>query len=596
MVAHPLPTGYILGKRYHIERRIGSGGIGVVYEARDLETDQLRAIKVLHAKGALDEIEGRRFLSEAVLAQRLQHPNIVQVIDVIADKGRPVAIVMELLRGRDLAQALKPRLRFPVERATQIIYSVCCALGHAHAVGIVHRDVKLENIFLHLRQLESGELVEEVKLIDLGLAKSKHTRQVALTMKGYVMGTPLYMAPETTLGVSSLVDELTDQWAVGVVTYRMLSGRFPFERRPNEDSDYPLLMRIQNQPPVALRAVAPDLPEYVYQAIAKALAKKKQDRFTHIDDFARALRGLPPSFQGMSELAAKPGDCVPIARGELPTRAIRFHVPQRDRTESSPYHSLRVEQAASERRGSRPGSLAVPPANTRLPVEPDDLIVVSPDPEEGAGEDSAAAHSNEEEEEEAEAALQAADEAAGKPQPGIADRPSRDSSAGRNISIVGALCLGAAVAAQVTAVVLTRQTTPDGPTRPHAPDASTGSAHTGDEPGQLLSGTRAAESRALPQSQLSSLPAGRELPLRATGTTEGMEPPFRAEGGRQRKKSGRAVVACTVRSQSLPQKEKGREPAARPGVPPPSMPEPAVPVLPVGQPPLAAARRITIVD
>lgn len=365
-LSSPLPAGYILGGRYRIEKRIGAGGIGVVYEARDLEKNQLCALKVLHGQGSIDDVERRRFLGEAIYSQRLQHPNIVRVTDIVVEQGKPVAIVMDLLRGQDLARALYPRRRFPADRAVRILYSVCCALGYAHAVGIVHRDVKLENIFLHLHELESGQSVEEVKLIDLGLAKSRRSRQFALTMQGFVMGTPLYMAPEATRGVSSLVDERVDQWAVAVVAYRMLSGRFPFERLPGEDSDYPLLLRIQNQPPIPLRIVVPGLPEHVYHAVEKALTKDKEDRFSSIDSFARKLQGLSQAVPALSSLLEEPGENVPLPRGELPTREVRFKSPGYQallhECRELSYQSIHIEKDASGATREPAASVARRPA------------------------------------------------------------------------------------------------------------------------------------------------------------------------------------------------------------------------------------------
>ncbi len=210
-------TGDVLAGRYRLERRLGEGGMGVVWEARQLATDKVVALKVLKDQ---DGAHTSRFAREAKLTASLSHRNIVQVFDYWEAEGSLAFLVMELLEGRSLAQELEIRGAFSVEDGLRVLNPVIEALAYAHERGIIHRDLKPENVFI------AGT---DVKLLDFGLAKRHVVESDAtiMTQSGAVMGTPHYMSPEQIFGASDL-DARADVWALGVLAYEVLSGQKPF--------------------------------------------------------------------------------------------------------------------------------------------------------------------------------------------------------------------------------------------------------------------------------------------------------------------------------------------------------------------------------
>ncbi len=210
-------TGDVLASRYRLERRLGEGGMGVVWEARQLATDKVVAVKVLKAQ---DSVHATRFAREAKLTASLSHRNIVQVFDYWEADGAMSFLVMEYLEGRSLAQELAIREAFSLHDGLEVLRSVVEALTYAHDHGIIHRDLKPENVFI---------AATDIKLLDFGLAKRHVVESDAtiMTQSGAVMGTPHYMAPEQIFGASD-VDSRADVWALGVLTYEVLSGQKPF--------------------------------------------------------------------------------------------------------------------------------------------------------------------------------------------------------------------------------------------------------------------------------------------------------------------------------------------------------------------------------
>ena len=273
-----LAAGTVLRDTYEIVRRIGQGGMGDVYEAKHARLTGRYAVKVLPPEFALNEAVLSRFHREAQIASGLQHPNIVQVIDFHeTDDGTPY-LVMEFLDGEDLAAWMDRRGPIPLAEAMPLVEQIGAALTAVHRRGIVHRDVKPQNVFLIPQ--ENGRTL--IKLVDFGLSKA-HAPSLIVTRQPMLLGTPQYMAPEQALARGDQVGPATDQFALGAIIYQLLSGRPPFvgERISS------VLYQIVHEEPPPLGA---GVDGRVEAALRKALAKRPGDRFGSMAAFIDALR------------------------------------------------------------------------------------------------------------------------------------------------------------------------------------------------------------------------------------------------------------------------------------------------------------------
>ncbi len=288
-LAEALP-GTVLDRKYKLEERIGAGGFGVVFRATHLQLRQQIAVKVFKPSPGNDSAEAvERFRREAIAASRVKHPNAVSVLDSgISDEGIAY-LAMELLAGESLAA---PRARdgtLSLRACAAIVRAVCDALEVAHALGVVHRDMKPENVFLH----REGER-EVVKVVDFGIARwfdTEATEPVRLTETNAILGTPLFISPERLQGKP--YDGRADVYSVGVMLYEMLSGHLPVE---SEEGPLALIALFAGAPPKALRAHAPRIPEAVEAVVMQCLAHDPAARPTAremADALERALEGLP---------------------------------------------------------------------------------------------------------------------------------------------------------------------------------------------------------------------------------------------------------------------------------------------------------------
>ncbi|CAN5847320.1 hypothetical protein BH11MYX3_BH11MYX3_21370 [soil metagenome] len=268
-------VGKTFGGRYTIKRRIGRGGMGVVYEAEDTTLDRRVAIKLIVAAEA-KEVYLARFRREAKLASRITHEHLVHVYDVGTDAESSVDyMVMELVEGRDLGKELKAG-PMSIERTIRIARQLLEGLHAIHEGGIVHRDIKPANVMLTTR---SGDR-DFVKLMDFGIARA--LGDVPLTATGHVVGTPSFMSPEQLRGQE--VDLRTDLYAVGVTLFAMVAGELPF------DGNTAMLAGAHVfQPPPSLARLRPETPPALIAAIERALAKAPADRFADAMELARAL-------------------------------------------------------------------------------------------------------------------------------------------------------------------------------------------------------------------------------------------------------------------------------------------------------------------
>ncbi len=270
----PAQIGSLFADRYEVRRELGRGGMGIVYEAIDTRLKDRIALKVLMPHHAANPTVYERFLQEVRTARQLSHPNIVKVYD-LGEAARTVYFTMEYLEGRDLDEILEDEGPFDLETTVDILSKVCAALDVAHKANLVHRDVKPENVFMTL----GGE----IKVLDFGVAKVLDGSTTGMT--GSMIGTPSYMAPEQ-VSQGGKVDYWTDIYALGVVTFRMLTGELPFKAG---DPIEAALQHIHSLPPTP-RSLNPSIPAGVEDAILRALAKDPSRRQPSTLAFAEELR------------------------------------------------------------------------------------------------------------------------------------------------------------------------------------------------------------------------------------------------------------------------------------------------------------------
>jgi serine/threonine-protein kinase len=269
-----------LARRYRIVKKLGFGGMGSVFLAEQITLGNRRvALKVLNRKWLDDPDFLSRFHNEAISTARIHHPNVVTIYETgQADDGSPY-IAMEYLEGEPLREPLKNRAALPVGECAEILQQAARGLNAAHKLGIIHRDLKPDNLFL--TRGDEGELI--VKVVDFGIAK---LRESAHTVTGMVLGTPPYMSFEQASGMrSEELDARSDIYSLGVVVYKMVTGRVPF----TSDTPVGYLRKHLIEPPPPFRAVAPGLsvPAQVEAVVMKALAKDRDQRYGSVLDFAR---------------------------------------------------------------------------------------------------------------------------------------------------------------------------------------------------------------------------------------------------------------------------------------------------------------------
>jgi serine/threonine-protein kinase len=272
-------TGTALGGKYRIGRKIGSGGIGVVYAAEHTGLGHEVAVKVLRGAAAKDGGEIARLRREAYIQVHIEHPNIARVMDLDQMPDGSIYVVMERLIGRSLADKLAREGLVAPGYAIPVFIGVCKALAAAHKKGVVHRDLKPGNVFL----CDDGTS----KVLDFGM--SKLTSAESLTQTGYTLGTPEYMAPEQCIGAQ--VEPRTDIYALGVLMYEALTGELPIVAQNRRD----LLDLHQRQIPQTMRARRPDLniPEALDAIVMKCLKKKANDRPKSAEEVEEALSKIP---------------------------------------------------------------------------------------------------------------------------------------------------------------------------------------------------------------------------------------------------------------------------------------------------------------
>jgi serine/threonine-protein kinase len=268
-------TGRIIGN-YRITRQLGAGGMGAVFEAVDTMVDRRVAIKMLHSEIASRPDLIERFRVEAATLAKLNHPCTATLFSFFRD-GENYYMVMEFVPGRTLDQILKTSGRLPVATARSVIRQVLEGVAHAHRMGVLHRDIKPANIMIS----DDGH----VKVTDFGIARVLGSSR--LTRVGSVIGTLEYLAPERIRFEEA--DHRSDLYSTGVVLFEALTGRAPFLG----GSDRETLQAHLEQPPPSLRSLGVDCPPELEAVVARALAKKADDRFQSAEEFQHALQAIP---------------------------------------------------------------------------------------------------------------------------------------------------------------------------------------------------------------------------------------------------------------------------------------------------------------
>src|SRR5581483_5650746 len=270
--AAALAEGSILAERYEILKLLGQGGMGAVYKAKDRELDRMVALKVIRPELAGHASILQRFKQELLLARKITHRNIIRIYDLGVAEGLRF-ITMEFVEGQDLSSLLEERHKYSPEEAVNILRQVCAALEAAHNEGVVHRDLKPQNIMIGT----GGR----VCVMDFGLARSMEGH--GMTQAGAVMGTPAYMSPEQAKGMP--VDQRSDLYTLGIIAYVLLTGEIPFKA---DSALASMLLRTQGPPKPAIQLDA-SIPQALSDILQKSMAVDPKDRYQSAAEFAKDL-------------------------------------------------------------------------------------------------------------------------------------------------------------------------------------------------------------------------------------------------------------------------------------------------------------------
>lgn len=269
--------GSVFAERYEILSELGAGGMGVVYKARDLELDDIVAIKMLRGAGLMDGEQLERLKSEIKLARKITHPNVLRTFD-FGDSGGHPYISMEYVRGMTLRYLIKQAGRIPYSAGLRIAKQLCAGLGAAHEVGVLHRDIKPENLIL--------EASGNAKLMDFGIARPIRRTEPGHTQQGMFVGTPHYAAPEQLAGDE--VDHRADLYACGVLLCEMFCGKLPF----TGSNTMEIYMAQMQQAPTRPSEYWPEIPTGLEALILRSIQRRAEDRFQSVAELGAALAQL----------------------------------------------------------------------------------------------------------------------------------------------------------------------------------------------------------------------------------------------------------------------------------------------------------------
>ncbi|MBL8678841.1 MAG: serine/threonine protein kinase [Myxococcales bacterium] len=276
-----LANGTLIKDRYEVVRLLGAGGMGAVYEARDRVLDKRIALKILHREIAQDSQMNARFVQEARAASAFKHRHVVESLDFGTHDGAPF-LVMEFLEGESFSSVLEREKVLTPARAVELLEPIARALARAHTAGIIHRDVKPDNVFL--AKGDDGECVP--KLVDFGIAKRTNESEMRLTKTSVAMGTPFYMPPEQAMGARD-VTAAADQYAFAAMVYEAVSGKFPHDG----ESYNALIINKVTKDAAPLLEAAPGIDPAFAAIVMKALAREPSARYASMAELREALAG-----------------------------------------------------------------------------------------------------------------------------------------------------------------------------------------------------------------------------------------------------------------------------------------------------------------
>ncbi len=289
-------TGRVLGGKFRLIRRIGSGGMGSVYQAVHLELEKKVAVKLLHQQMAPHQEVYQRFKREAKIACKLNHPHIIEVFDFDRTEDGIPYIIMEFLQGEDLEVLLGRRRLLPLEEVVHMFEGICSAVHQAHEEGVIHRDLKPQNILL----CKVGDRTDFPKVLDFGISKLKDNNSIVTQTKAY-LGTPCFMAPEQARGAASEASAQSDIFAMGCILYRALGGRLAF----SGDSIEAVLYKIIHEQPLGLEKLNGNVPRAVARVVHRAMAKDPALRYPSMREMWRELKEASTTTEDASAPAPK---------------------------------------------------------------------------------------------------------------------------------------------------------------------------------------------------------------------------------------------------------------------------------------------------
>jgi serine/threonine protein kinase len=312
-----LAAGTVLDGTYRLTRLLGQGAMGTVYEAHHTGAGKRVAVKVMHRELLAYPELAARFRREAKVTGELDHPHVVSVFGVGTTPAGQPYLVMEFLDGEDLQTRLERVGPLPLETVVQIVNQVASALAETHAAGVVHRDLKPDNVFL-VRVPDDGVFA---KVVDFGLSKVLKTSATKLTVARAVFGTPEFMAPEQAEGRQDAIDHRSDQWSLACLAWFASTACLPFTGADVNAT----LNRVISAVPIPLTPGAPRIPEEVDKVLRRAMSKRRSERFATIRAFARAF-----------EAAVSPvrPEAAPTRRTSTPARALAAGAPARPATDA----------------------------------------------------------------------------------------------------------------------------------------------------------------------------------------------------------------------------------------------------------------------
>jgi serine/threonine-protein kinase len=335
-------VGRAIGGKFVIERLLGAGAMGSVYRAHQTALERTVAVKVMHRELAAEPTYAARFHREAKAVSKLDHPNLIRILDYGQEGDGLLYIAMEFLDGRDLFSVIDDEWPLPHDRIVDILSQALSALAEAHDAGVLHRDLKPENIMLLRRKSEDGASIDVVKVCDFGIAKIVEEAEPRpassggarkLTAAGLVVGTPGYMAPEQAR--SEPCDARSDLYSVGVILYQLLTRRLPFEGNTPLD----IVVKALHEAPPPLGTYGPTAAPGLEAICEKGMSKKPEERYQSARDMRSALRMATP-------IARQ----VVISSGDRPSIM------------NAPTQAELVTSAASTGVRAVPGAVAAPPS------------------------------------------------------------------------------------------------------------------------------------------------------------------------------------------------------------------------------------------